>query len=400
VSVASTTTAGNYFVIACANDTGSVVESNYANNCIPTPVVVYTVANSVFVDQANANASDTNCGSSAIPCKTITEGLAAAKPGATVLVNTGTYSEQINITQNVTLASTLKNTAIVQAPATLVPDPELANNGGSSGQQTVLVNISGGATSASLVNMGVRGPGPSSCGSIGYGVWVANANAIILGNQVLSIRDNPYGGCQNGIAIRFGSQALGFVGHTGTIAYNTFNDYNKAGIVVDGTGTNVSIVGNTVTGQNTTGINGQNGIQISHGAIGTIDSNKVSNNRYASTPLTMSAAGILVYDIVGGVTITNNTVTGNDEGIGVYSDLPTATNVTIKNNTSNTNAVLGIHIDANSSGNTIWLNTVQNNGVYEEADEHADWNENNWGTDPSNYNILGPSGVHAGPFTF
>jgi len=392
VTVSASTATGTYYIVACANDTNTVVESNTTNNCTPTPVAVYLASNTVFVDQANTNGQDTSCGTSAIPCKTITEGLAAAKSGQTVLVNPGTYTEQITITQNVTLASTTKNTAIVQAPAVLVPDPDLLSSGTSAGQQTVLVNISGGATSAAIVNMGVRGPGPTSCGSIGYGVFVANANAIIAGNQVLEIRDNPYGGCQNGVAIRIGSQVFGFVGHTGTIAYNTVADYDKGGIVVDGAGTNVSVVGNVVTGQNTPSVSGQNGIQISRGALGAVTNNVVLNNLYASpaTPLNMSADGILVYDITSGVTVTNNTVTGNDEGIGIYSDTNAATNVTVENNTVTKN-IVGIHTDMFSTANTIWLNTARNNSVFDLADEHSDLSYNNWNLTPSApYTVVTP----------
>ena len=395
VIIPASKAAGNYYVIACANDTNSVVESNVNNNCTPTPVVVYTAASTVFVDQNNVSAADNACGTSAIPCKTITEGLAAAKAGQTVLVNSGTYTEQVTIAQNVTLASVLKNTAVVQAPSVLTAD----SNG-----LTTLVTVGGGATNASVVNMGVSGPGPSSCGSINYGVFVANASATIVGNNVLSIRDNPYSGCQNGVAIRFGSQGLGFVGHTGTIAYNTVTDYQKGGIVVDGAGTNVSVLGNLVTGQNQAGVNGQNGIQISRGALSLVNNNTATNNLYANpaTPLNISADGILIYDIVGGVTVTNNIVTGNDEGIGVYSDGPAATNVVIKNNTASKNAVLGIHIDANSTGNTIYTNTALNNTVDDLADENPSPTPNDWGFSPpdptSDNNVYGTSWINQGPF--
>ena len=275
-----------------------------------------------------------------IPCVTITEGLAAAKTGQTVLVSPGTYTEQLTITQNVTIASTLKNQAVVQPPSAMTAD----TNG-----LFTLVNVGGGANSVSIVNMGVSGPGPGGCDSINYGVFVTNANATIIGNNVASIRDTPYSGCQNGVAIRFGEQALSFVGHTGTIAYNTISDYQKGGIVVDGAGTNVNVLGNIVTGQNLAAVNGQNGIQISRGAIGLVNGNTATGNIYGTSLALDSADGILLYDVVGGVTVTNNIVSGNDEGIGLYSDGPTATNVVIKNNTANKNAVLGIHIDANSS---------------------------------------------------
>ena len=339
-TVAASTAAGTYYVFACANDTNSVAESNLNNNCTATPVAVYTAANTVFVDQANANASNSKCGTSAIPCITITEGLTTAKAGQTVLVNSGSYSEQLTITQNVTLASALKNTAVVQAPPVLTADA----NG-----LTTLLEVGGGATSVAIVNMGVRGPGPAEA-LLNYGVYVTSANATIVGNQVQSIRDATYSGGQHGIAIRFGSQASGFVGHTGSIAYNTVGDYQKGGIVVDGAGTNVNVLGNLVTGQNQTLINGQNGIQMSRGALGLVNNNTVSDNIYANpaTPLNVSADGILLYDITGGVTVGNNTVTGNDEGIGIYSDATAATNAVVENNTANENAVLGIHVDANS----------------------------------------------------
>jgi parallel beta-helix repeat protein len=173
---------------------------------------------------------------------------------------------------------------------------------------------------------------------------------------------------------------------------------------VDGTNTNVNVTANTVTGLLTTGIIGQNGIQISRGAKGTVDGNTVSGFTYGSTISLLSATGILVYDETGGVTITNNHVTGNDEGIGVYTDaaydsssnpVQVATTAVIKNNQVNGNVYLGIHIDPFATGNTIWNNTVTGNvGGWDELDEHPDFNSNNWGTDPSNFNTIG--NAHAG----
>jgi hypothetical protein len=264
-----------------------------------------------------------------------------------------------------------------------------------------LVNVGGGATSVSIVNMGVSGPGPGGCGSINYGVFVTNANAIIIGNNVVSIRDTPYSGCQNGIAIRFGSQGLSFVGHTGLIAYNTISDYQKGGIVVDGAGTNVNVLGNIVTGQNLAAVNGQNGIQISRGALSLVNGNTATGNIYGTSLALDSADGILLYDVVGGVTATNNTVSGNDEGIGLYTDTTnytsqTATNETIQYNQAINNVYLGIHIDPFSSGNTIWNSTATGNGTWDELDEHPDFTSNNWGTIPSEYNTLGTAGAHAG----
>ena len=64
VSIPASTVAGNYYVFACANNTSSVVESNVNNNCTATPVVVYTAANTMFVNQKSLNAENTGCGTS------------------------------------------------------------------------------------------------------------------------------------------------------------------------------------------------------------------------------------------------------------------------------------------------------------------------------------------------
>jgi len=392
-TIPSNTTAGAYYLIACADDTNLVAETNENNNCTPSALVVYTAANTIFVDQNNPNSLDSNCGAQATPCKTIGEGLAAAASGQTVLVNDGAYTEQVSIVQNIALSSINPLGAVIQAPAVLQPD---AAKG-----YTAVVNINGGATSVLFTHFGVAGPGPSSCNSLSYGVFVGNANAIVTGNQVSAIRDSSFGNCASGTAIAYGSRAYGYVAHTGTISYNITRDYQLGGIAVDGDGTNVSVVGNSVIGQNAPGILGQAGITVSRAATGLVDSNTVLANRYGNTPLTMGATGIKLYDLTGSVTVTNNTVTGNDEGIGVYTDSApsVATNLAIKNNVANTNAVIGIHVDAASTGNTVWLNTIQNSGVYEEADEHIDWTFNNWGTG-ANSNILGPAPIHVGPFTF
>ena len=392
-SIPGNIVAGTYYLIACANDTHIVTESNTANNCAATPVVIYAAANTVYVDPSNAGAADVNCGTAATPCRTITEGIAAARAGQTVLVGSGTYTEQVSIRKNITLASLLRNAAVVQAPAVLVADPATGFKS--------LVAIGGGLTTPAVVNMAVRGPGLSSCNSISYGVLVQDANAIIAGNQVLSIRDSPYSSCNNGVAIAFGSRALSYTGHYGTIAYNTVMDYNLTGIVVDGDNNRVNVISNFVTGQDQPAyINAQNGIQMSRGAVGVVDSNTVLYNRFGVDLYSMGAAGILLYDVTGGLTVTNNTVTGNDEGIGVYGDpgsLVATTKVALMNNSVNSNAILGIHLSADTSANTIWANTAQSNGVYDAADEHPDLTSNDWGTSVASHNnVIGSGSIQTG----
>jgi hypothetical protein len=397
-----TNVVGANFVMVCANGNNAVVESNYGDNCASVPVTVLSASATVIVDPTKVATPyvAASCGTATAACQTIADGVIKATPGQTVLVSPGTYLEQITITKNISLVSSVKNLAIIDAPANtkLIADAD---------GQAALVTVSGGATSVTVKDMFLAGPMfADSCADTMYGIYVKNANATITGNKIDAIRqaNSNLWGCQPGVGIRFGSRALAYVGHTGTIAGNIITGPAKAGVVVDGTNTNVNVTGNTVTGLLTTGIIGQNGIQISRGAKGSVDSNTVSGFTYGATFSSLSAAGILVYDATGGVTVTNNVVSGNDEGIGVYTDpaydsssnpLQVATTTAIKNNKANGNVYLGIHIDPFSIGNTIWNNTVTGNvGGWDELDEHPDFNSNNWGTDPSNVNSIGTA--HAG----
>jgi parallel beta-helix repeat protein len=259
------------------------------------------------------------------------------------------------------------------------------------------VTVANGAN-AVITNLTLQGPiNTTSCSDLIYGIYVKNATANVIGNRILNIATtNPaLYGCQSGVAIRFGGQALHYAA-SGNISSNSISGYQKGGIVVDGVGTNVSVTGNAVTGSVAAyGVTATNGIQISRGAISTVTDNVVSNNSYGNDPCGSLADGIILYNLVTpGVTITNNQVTGNDEGIALYNDSSTASKVTITGNTVYRNYALGIHIDANSTENNVWLNAIYLNAIFDEADETGSFTSpNDWGTtDSSKGNILGPNG--------
>ena len=124
----------------------------------------------------------------------------------------------------------------------------------------------------------VTGPGPSGCGSIGYGIVVRDgAHANIHENKVLDIRDNSFSGCQNGVAIIVGRSSWSTTG-TAEITDNIITGFQKNGIVVSNTGSSATISGNTVTGAGPTTVTAQNGIQISSGATATVTGNTSFRN--------------------------------------------------------------------------------------------------------------------------
>jgi hypothetical protein len=79
--------------------------------------------------------------------------------------------------------------------------------------------------------------------------------------------------------------------------------------VVAGTGTSVSALDNTVTGQGQIDYIAQNGIQVSGGATALIKGNSVSGNWY--TPKSFVACGLLFFDAAG-VKQQGNNLFGNE----------------------------------------------------------------------------------------
>lgn len=155
-----------------------------------------------------------------------------------------------------------------------------------------------------------------------YGVLVdggqGDVNVNILASKVHNIGEVPFNGSQHGNAIYYyGQGTSGKV--SGSVVGNTVSNYQKGGIIVNGTNANVSVIGNTVIGLGLVNFIAQNGIQISRGAQGSVTANNVSANAYAGAN-GASSCGILVYGGQGDPLTTNisvsaNTLKNNDVGI-------------------------------------------------------------------------------------
>ncbi|MGA7606052.1 MAG: right-handed parallel beta-helix repeat-containing protein, partial [Anaerolineales bacterium] len=318
----STVNGSEASTVAALADSGSVLTDQNGNS-IPlastqaAEILGQSQPDPVVCPAGSANASAPGCKPG---YTTITSAIAAASAGSVIFVESGTYTEQVVINESLSLIGAGSTSTIIQAPSILATDPD--------GYQD-LVLIEGSATVVNISGFTISGPGPSGCDSINNGIYVrGGATANISKNVITHIRDNPLGGCQNGVAIRVGSHynysrtvAVNQVG-TAKITNNTISDYQKGGIVIDNTGSYADIEGNTVEGVGATTAIAQNGIQISRGATATVLNNIVGGNLcdYSScgpnADTQDQSAGILLYQS-GNVTIQNNTVSNND--IGLYS---------------------------------------------------------------------------------
>jgi parallel beta-helix repeat protein len=273
---------------------------------------------------------------------TIQSAVDAAVSGDTVLVARGVYREQVTISSRLVglkLLSAGGFRTIIQAPTTF---------GDGSG---AIVHVNGG-TFATIRGFTITGPQGGS-ESLVFGVLVDNnGSADVSFNRIVSIRQNPIAGNQDGVGIQVGQFGAGSRG-VATIVGNTIEDYQKGGIVVIGLGSNAEVRSNTIRGAGQTNVIAQNGIQYSDGAGGRVRFNTVSGNSFTGPDA--EGVGILVINTAF-VEVRGNTTSGNDEGILVAD----SSQVTVRSNTSNRNFFNGIGV-LGGSGNVVSLNTTKSN---------------------------------------
>jgi parallel beta-helix repeat protein len=300
-----------------------------------------------------AAALGTSCNNPGYP--TIQSAVTASSSGDRIHVCPGTYVEQVTIpagTNNLLLRSVHVWAAVIKAPALMMPP-----------QAIVRVN---GALGTTILAFTISGPGGGPCGSIGYGVRVdAGGSADILGNHITRIRDTPFSGCQNGVAVLVGRQSEGQVG-SARIFGNLIDTYQKNGPTVSNTGSHADISFNRILGEGPNGLNAQNGLQVSAGATADVRHNFIAGHVY--TPQTFAATGILLFQ-PGQVTLGHNTLSSNDVGVDMFQP---ANGSTTSHNRVRASTFDGIALFP-ADGNRVTHNKTEENsgpgiGIYDSQD--------------------------------
>src|ERR1051325_870012 len=277
--------------------------------------------------------------------QTIQDAVTDASSGERINVCPGTYTEQVTIPagkDNLRLRSTKQWEAVIKAPPVMLPPK-------------AIVRVSG-AQNATILAFTVTGPGGSPCDALEYGVRVDNGgSADILGNHITEIRDDPFSGCQNGVAILVGRLAELTTG-SARIMGNVIDRYQKNGPTVSNAGSHAEIVNNRILGVGPTAVIAQNGMQASGGATAEIRHNFVSGNVY--TPQTFAATGILLFGS-GTVVVEHNTVSANDVGIYMFD---AATGSSAPYNRARASPFHGVVVDGGTGNQVAHNKTDQNRG--------------------------------------
>lgn len=147
------------------------------------------------------------------------------------------------------------------------------------------------------------------------GILFVGASGVIKDNTVLNINQGV-SGCQegNGIEVRNAPFDVGGSDVLAWISGNTVTNYQKTGIVTNGS-VAATIVGNVVTGVGPIDYIAQNGIQIGFGGTAVVQENQVSGNDY--TPRSFVSCGLLMFD-ADGVRASQNHYANNERNVCVF----------------------------------------------------------------------------------
>lgn len=312
---------------------------------------------------------DPNCTESTTPIQTAID---FSVGGETVFVDPGTYVEQLVITKDIVLQATAPG-VIVKAPAVLTEF--FVSSGPNNNYPIVYVN---NTANASVIGFTIDGDGNGNSNYRFDGIAYYNAGGTIQGNTILNIINTPFSGSQHGVGIFVYATDGG--PHNIIIDDNVIENYQKNGMTVSGNGITAEITNNVVTGAGPTAIIAQNGIQVSGGADALVQGNTVTGNVY--TPQNWVSTGVLFFG-PGDVEIVDNHLGGND----VNAYITGAGSATVTGNTILNGIWDGVWID--SSGPT----TISDNSFSGNAEGVGLWNMTNMSAVHINGNIFAGNGV-------
>jgi hypothetical protein len=303
---------------------------------------------------------------------TISAAVAASPAFSIIKICPGVYPEQVVIKKPLTLVGLAVADAknpVLQAPAggVLVNTAYLYDGVTPVAAQIFVQNTS----SVNISDIAVDGSnnGVTSCGTNLEGIYYQNASGTVdnvaVRNQALAgLAKTCFSG--DGIYIESG-YGTGGVANV-RLTNNSIHGYQKSGITADGSGTNVRIQNNFVTGQGPTTGAPATGIEVSDGASGSVTGNTVLDNVFSGE--FYASYGIYIYTSQG-ITISNNSLGSNQISIATVTD-PTEPSLHNPNGTSDrttitnneiTNTGVGDGIDACSNYNNITGNTITNSFV-------------------------------------
>ena len=307
----------------------------------------------------------------------IQSAIGAAAAGSVIDICSGTYVEQLQVTEGLTLKAAGAGVT-VQLPAspqnstttcdTEIPSPQYEPN------QDLLAICTSGTVTIQGLKFEAKWPA-GTCYDSEYGIFAGGGATVKITGTTVADAGNPppdpASGCQGGVAIQLGSARVtpNEVAH-GFLSNDIVTNYQKNGIDVTGAGATGVIGGTTVTGSGPTEHIAQNGIEVAFGGSAKIKTSSVSGNECnvavcGPNPITQTqATGVLLLAAAPGTSVSSSTISHNDIGV-YYEDeeatAPSKPQVLISSNQLNEDRYESVALGKGSAtvnGNTITGGTV------------------------------------------
>ena len=336
-----------------------------------TPISASAAGGTVYVDDDWAGTlpgGDPDGGGPAVSFgtdafATVIDALAAAPDR--IEVAAGDYAGQLMITADVELVGAGEGTTFLTAPTS--PAGYVASWG-----LNGIVVVDG--ADAVIRGVTIRGPQNGVAQMVGAHI-VGGGTLLLESSTVSSIRDDPSGSAQRGVAVVAGASGGATTGAV-TIRDVLITDYQKLGVVIRPGSTGL-IEDSVIEGRGAQCINGANGIQLQ--GTGTVRRTRVLDNRYADAPGspgcaggTADAFGIGLFSPTGPTVLEDNTITGNELGIYASAAAGAGAALTVTRNTiigleddplgnPLADGSVGIYSDWARSGSTFSRNIITRN---------------------------------------
>ncbi len=279
--------------------------------------------------------------------------LQVAGPLDTIVVYSGTYTEQLTIAAPATIRGVERDGGgppVIQPPAVLTAT--VINN--RNYYNLVTIDGSGGSVSVAVDNVTLQGPfSPQTNTYLLNGILVREAHAELSNSRLYEMSDGLHSSTR-GAAILVGHGRNSVTG-TATIRGNTVGvagggtagNFLKSGIVASGRGSHIAAYNNAVYGDGSNARSSQNAFEVSSKAAGQLSGNSAENARYW-LPFSGSAQGIYISDTAGEIFVQGNDLRDNQHGIEVNSftdsgDIDTI-DVTIDQGNILVDNDIGIHV--------------------------------------------------------
>lgn len=233
------------------------------------------------------------------PYQSAATGAANTLPTGTCYVAAGTYEEQLEIVEDITVQGSGAGVTIIKSPVTMTKF--FVTTGPNNNFPVIYVHDAGNVVVRDLTIDGA-GRGNTNYRMLGFGY--RNAGGSIEDCEIIDIRNTPIDGSQHGVGIY--ALADNGTARSLDVQNNTISGFQKNGMSLIGADLYANVDGNMVTGAGAVNFIAQNGIQVSSGAAADITGNTVSG--FAYTPFTWSSTALLLYDATSPIDVIGNTV--------------------------------------------------------------------------------------------